>query len=111
MLVPRLDKIYPQRNLLVIKYKNHSILVDYSFINHLQDLFGKVYEIYGTIEAFKQPKDLHSVDSVHSVDSAHSVYCSALLLNIVEDADMSILEQSILIFNKKIYPEYNDIFI
>ena len=82
----------------MIKYKNHSIYVNYSLVNRFQNFIGKIYEIYGEIEAFEEPYN------------SGSVFCSALFLNVIEDADMTVLEQSILTFNKKIYPEYNNIF-
>ena len=98
----RLDKIDPQKNLLTIKHKNHSIDVDYSLVHKFEDFIGQVYEVYGTIEK-------HEQTSEYLKDS--SLFCSALLLNTVENADMKLLEQSIQIFNKRIYPEYSDIFI
>lgn len=91
----RLDVIDPQLCLLLIKHNGVSIYVDYSLIKQFQDYIGKVYEIYGTVE--KRERD-------------GQTYCSALFLNIVEDADMSLLEQSFLVFNKIIYPQFIDIF-
>lgn len=73
--------------------------MDYSLVSRFQDFIGNVYEIYGSIESLGSPA---------AVDNK---YISALLINIVQDADMAILEQSIKLFNHFTYPEYKEIFI
>lgn len=75
--------------------------MDYSLVNQFQDFIGNVYEIYGTIEL--------NVNSAS--DSTGSKYISALLIDRVEDGDMTILEQGIRIFNNFTFPEYKEIFI
>lgn len=104
----RLDRIDPQKNLLVINYKSHSINVDYSLVNQFQDLIGNVYEIYGSVEVHECPAP--SINNITN-DSKH-IYISALLIDIVKDGgDMTIIEQSLKIFNNSTFPEYKETFI
>lgn len=92
----RLDGIDTQRMSLVLSYKSASISVDFSLLNQLDVLQGEIYEIYGTIEQLNSGKDR---------------YCSALIINIVEGADMKLIEQCLLTFNKSTHPEFQNIFI
>ncbi len=92
----RLESIDPQRRLLILTYKNTSISVDFSVVNQFKDFIGEVYEVYGTIEK----KSGH--------DRSH---CFALLVDTVQGADMKLIEESLVIFNKTVRPEYLNIFI
>lgn len=92
----RLENINTQKRTFILSYKNCSISVDFSVVNFFQDFIGEIYEVYGTIEK----------SSVNEV-----VHCSALLVDLVQGADMKLIEESLLKFNRTIHAEYIEIFI
>lgn len=90
----RLEGIDAQNRTLVISYKNSSISVDFALVNQFQDFIGEIYEIYGTVESLEG-----------------RIYCSALLIDIIQGSDMKLIEESLLIFNRSVHSEYKNIFI
>lgn len=81
----------------MISYQDTSINVNFSLLSHFQDFIGEIYEIYGTLEK--------------SQEEPQESFCSALLANIVEGADMKLIKESLIIFNKKTHQKYENIFI
>ncbi len=90
----RLEGIDGKNRTLVISYKKSSIPVNFALVNQFQDFIGEIYEIYGTVESL-----------------GGRLYCSALLIDIVQGSDMKLIEESILLFNRSVHSEYENIFI
>lgn len=82
-----------------MQYENSSIIVDFSLVAKFQDFIGEIYEVYGTLEKYSKEGD------------QDTPFCSALLANVVEGADMKLIKDSLIIFNKLAHPEYENIFI
>lgn len=76
---------------IVISHRSHSISVDFSLVGQFHNFIGGIYEVYGSIE--------------ESPPNSNNMICCALLINMLHDADLAIIEQSIYTFNSIIHSD------
>ena len=75
---------------LNLSHSGFIFAVDYSLVQNFEDFIGEYYEVYGSID----------IDS----DTTFTL-CSSSLINLIQDADIRIIEQTFRTFNMKIYPQ------
>lgn len=88
---------------MIISHNASKIIVEFSLIEHFHDFIGEIYEICGTIENSK-------FSNVLKCDG-NEIFCSALLIKIIEGADMQLIQSSASIINSHLYPHYKNIFV
>ena len=93
-----------QQRTMIISHNASKIIVEFSLIEHFQDFIGEIYEICGTLETSK-------FSNVLKCDENEIIFCSAVLITIIQGANMQLIQSSASIINSHLYPHYKNIFV